>query len=182
MASPMPVNALLRPTQDPATRWAPGIPAMPRRQLPIGALRVPQPNALMAPQGPPPMMPQQAAAPPLDFSPVPEDQRISARVPVPKADFPEGEHQDLHDKTMGEAFDEPGAHEFVRRLYATVRKTHPDVHPRHLLETTRDAYHAMRHGFMTPQQAGGMLGRIARRRQAAAYAQPEPQPDGSTNT
>lgn len=93
---------------------------------------------------------------------------ISLRVPVPKADFPEHEHKDLHEKTMGAPFDEPGAAHFVSRLYNLGRHLHPDIEPRHLLETTRDTWHAVRHGFMHPQHAGRTLAARARSRQAAA--------------
>jgi hypothetical protein len=179
----MPANPLLRPTENPATRFG-GMPAPVGRQLPLNALRMPpqrsvapvlpaaplaqpQPGPMMpGVQGPAPPQPASAASVPL----VPEAERISPRVPVPKADFPEGEHKDLHEKTMGKAFDEPGAQNFVRDLYAIVRKSRPHIAPRHLLETVRDAHHAMHHGFMTPQQVGGAIGRMAELRHAQAQA------------
>lgn len=154
MASPFP-NPLLRPDEGPGRFNGVAAPVMPR---------VPG-NALLRPAAP--AMPVQRPVPagPPVIEPV---DPISERVPVPKTDFPEAEHKDLHEKTMGAAFDEPGAAHFVSRLYNLGRHLHPDIEPRHLLETTRDTWHAVRHGFMHPSHAGRTLARRARSRQAQA--------------
>lgn len=117
-----------------------------------------------------PAMPVQPPVPPVPAGPpvIEPVDPISERVPVPKADFPEAEHKDLHEKTMGAAFDEPGAAHFVSRLYNLGRHLHPDIEPRHLLETTRDYWHAVRHGFMHASHAGKTLAARARSRQAQA--------------
>lgn len=148
MSAPIPINPLIRPAQNPQTRWATGTV-------------MPAPGALRGPA----IVPV-ARRPMPDFSPapVPEEERISARVPVPKADFPAEQHKELHEKVMGEAFDDPGAHRFVRDLYSIIRKSRPHIAPRTLLETTRDAYYAVKHGFMTYPQAGAALGRMAHQR------------------
>ena len=144
-------NPLLRPDEGPGRFNGVAAPVMPR---------VPG-NALWRPVAPAtPAQPQ----PPVIEVPDP----ISSRVPVPKTDFPEHQHKDLHEKTMGAAFDEPGAAHFVKRLYNLGRHLHPDIEPRHLLETTRDTWHAVRHGFMHPDHAGRTLARRARSRQAQA--------------
>lgn len=173
MAAPYPPNPLLRPAENPATRFG-GIAPVAGPRIPVNALARPRPAIPAVP--PVPAVP---ARPMPDFSPtpVPEEERISARVPVPKADFPEGEHKDLHEKTMGEAFDDPHAHAFVRDLYSIVRKSRPHIAPRTLLETVRDAHHAVKHGFMTHAQAGAAVGRMAHLRHLQAQAQPaEPEP------
>lgn len=178
MAAPYPPNPLLRPAENPATRFGSIAPVAGPR-IPVNALMRPRPAVPAVPAVPP--VPPVPARPMPDFSPtpVPEDERISARVPVPKADFPEAEHKDLHEKTMGEAFDDPHAHAFVRDLYSIVRKSRPHIAPRTLLETVRDAHHAVKHGFMTPQQAGAAIGRMAQQRhlQALQAPQPLPQPE-----
>lgn len=138
---------------DPATRLS-------------NALTIPR----AAPLGLPPVAP--AAASP----------EISPRVPVHPRDFHPDDHADLH-KSMGEAFDEPDAQHFVRKLYPIVRKSHPDVHPKHVLESTRDAYHAVRYGILHPYVAGLMIGHHARRRhrqaeEASRNAHVEPHHDG----
>lgn len=145
MASPFPANPLIRPAENPTTRW--GAPAI----APPGALRGPR---IIPPRPMPDFSP----------SPVPEEERISPRVPVPKADFPEEHHKDLHEKTMGEAFDDPDAHAFVRDLYSIIRKSRPHIAPKTLLETIRDAHYAVKHGFMTHAQAGAGIGRMAHQR------------------
>jgi hypothetical protein len=168
MASPMPqggmANALLRPAEGP-TRFG-GVAAPTGPQLPAGALRLPPPAAPAAPVAPaaPPAAPLTGFEP----QPVPEEERVSVRAPVPKADFPEKHHKHLHDHVMGEAFDDPGAQDFVRDIYSIVRKSRPYIHPRHLLETVRDAWHAVNHGFMPPEMAGGTIGDTAHRRQVEA--------------
>lgn len=151
-------NPLWRPAEGPG-RFS-GTPAP---QLP----RVPG-NALMRPATP--AMPVQPQVPPVPAGPpvIEPVDPISERVPVPKADFPEAEHKALHEKTMGAAFDEPGAAHFVSRLYNLGRHLHPDIEPRHLLETTRDTWHAVRHGFMHVSYAGKTLAARARARQAQA--------------
>lgn len=157
-------NPLWRPVEGPG-RFA-GTPSTPMPRVPGNALRIPQaaPNPLAA--VPTPQVSAQPAAPQVPvIEPV---DPISARVPVPKADFPEHEHKGLHDKTMGAAFDEPGAAHFVSRLYNLGRHLHPDIEPRHLLETTRDTWHAVRHGFMHVSYAGKTLAARARARQAQA--------------
>lgn len=162
-------NPLWRPAEGPG-RFS-GTPAP---QLP----RVPG-NALFRPQvtAPAPQVPVQPAAPQVPvIEPV---DPISVRVPVPKADFPEAEHKDLHEKTMGAAFDEPGAAHFVSRLYNLGRHLHPEIEPRHLLETTRDYWHAVRHGFMHASYAGKTLAARARARQAQAMR--ERQSEEQTN-
>lgn len=158
MASPFPPNPLIRPAENPTTRW--GTPAAPVvGRIPARSLRLPRP------------MP--------DFSPapVPEEERISARVPVPKADFPEHQHKDLHEKTMGEAFDDPDAHAFVRDLYSIIRKSRPHIAPKTLLETIRDAHYAVKHGFMTHAQAGAGIGRMAHQRHLQSLQQAAPTGD-----
>lgn len=156
MASPFP-NQLLRPDEGPSRFNGVASPVMPR---------VPG-NALLrsAPATPvqPPVLPVPAGPPVIEVA-----DPISERVPVPKTDFPEAEHKDLHEKTMGAAFDEPGAAHFVKRLYNLGRHLHPDIEPRHLLETTRDYWHAVRHGFMPADHAGRTLAARARSRQAQA--------------
>ena len=82
---------------------------------------------------------------------------------------------------MGEAFDDPDAHAFVRDLYSIVRKSRPHIAPKTLLETIRDAHHAVKHGFMTYEQAGAGIGRMAHLRHLQAIAQaaqstPPPEP------
>lgn len=176
MAAPFPANPLLRPAENPATRFG-GIAPVAGPRIPVNALARPRPA-----MPPVPALPPVPARPMPDFSPtpVPEDERISARVPVPKADFPEAEHKDLHEKTMGEAFDDPNAHAFVRDLYSIVRKSRPHIAPRTLLETVRDAHHAVKHGFITPQQAGAAVGRMAQMRHLQAMQTPAasaPQPE-----
>ena len=136
-------------------------------------------NALMRMPPAPPVPP--VPAPPADPDMIPsalpagvtphvaKEDRISERVPVPKGDFPKEEHKGLHD-SMGEAFDNPGAQRFVHNLYNLGRRLHPDIAPRHLLETIRDAHHAVRHGFMPADFAGRNLAPMARRRQREALA------------
>lgn len=160
MAAPMP-NPLLRPDEGPGRFNGVATPALPR--VPGNAL-------FRAPAAPPvPPVPSVPAQPVASQVPVIEPvDPISERVPVPKTDFPEAEHKDLHEKTMGAAFDEPGAAHFVKRLYNLGRHLHPDIEPRHLLEATRDTWHAVRHGFMHPDHAGRTLARRARSRQAQA--------------
>lgn len=149
-------NPLLRPDEGPGRFNGVTPPVMPR--VPGNALLRPAPAMPVQPQ--PPAMPQ----PPV----IEVADPISERVPVPKTDFPEHQHKDLHEKTMGAAFDEPGAAHFVKRLYNLGRHLHPDIEPRHLLETTRDYWHAVRHGFMAPEHAGRTLAARARSRQAQA--------------
>lgn len=148
-------NPLLRPDEGPGRFNGVATPALPR--VPGNAL-------FRAPPVPPvpaqPVAPQVPVIEPVD--------PISERVPVPKADFPEAEHKALHEKTMGAPFDEPGAAHFVSRLYNLGRHLHPDIEPRYLLETTRDTWHAVRHGFMHPSHAGRTLASRARSRQAQA--------------
>jgi hypothetical protein len=165
MASPMPANALLRPAENPQTRFG-GIAAPAGPQLPMNALQMPPPAA--------PAAPVASAAPPdvaptgFEPQPVPEEERVSVRAPVPKTDFPEKHHKHLHDHVMGEGFDDPGAQAFVRDVYSIVRKSRPHIHPRHLLETVRDAWHAVNHGFMPPEIAGRAIGDAAHRRHVEA--------------
>lgn len=167
MSAPFPpVNPLTaRPTQNPQTRWgAPAVPVVPR--IPASALRVQAP-----------ILPVRRPMPDFSAAPVSEEERISARVPVPKADFPPEHHKELHEKTMGEAFDDPDAHAFVRDLYSIIRRSRPHIAPRTLLETIRDAHFAVKHGFMTPQQAGAGLGRMAHQRHLQALQQPVAKPE-----
>lgn len=151
MATP-PRNALTRPAESDQTRWAaPPDPATGR--LPANALMIPRaPAAVGLP--PPPAAPAGV--------------EISPRVPVPAGDFDPNDHPGLHHKTMGEAFDDPEAQNFVRHLYRIVRKSHPDVHPKHVLETARDAYHAVHFGLLHPYIAGLTVGTHARRRHRQA--------------
>lgn len=148
-------NPLLRPDEGPGRFNGVATPQLPR--VPGNAL-------FRAPAAPPvpaqPIAPQVPVIEPVD--------PISERVPVPKTDFPEHEHKALHEKTMGAPFDEPGAAHFVSRLYNLGRHLHPDIEPRHLLETTRDTWHAVRHGFMHASHAGRTLAARARSRQAQA--------------
>jgi len=109
--------------------------------------------------------PQTAEAPP----PAVEDP-ISSRVMVPKADFPEEHHKEIHEKTMGEEFDRKEAREWVQHVYPVVRRANPNIDPRHILEATRDAYYAVKHGFASNHAAGYMVGHHARRRHAEAEA------------
>jgi len=135
-------------------------------------------NALAIPRVPPPPPPMPAApAAPVsgEIEPGLQD-HISQRVPVPKADFPQEHHKDLHEKTMGAEFDQPHAADWVRQVYPIVRRANPHVDPRHVLEATRDAYYAAKHGFATHYQAGHMVGRIARGRHAAEEARRLPPP------
>lgn len=159
-------NALMRPDEGPG-RFNGVAPAI-MPSVPGNALRLPvaaPDNPLMGSAPPPP---QPVAAVPARAPVIEPLDPISGRVPVPKADFPEAEHKDLHEKTMGAAFDEPGAAHFVSRLYNLGRHLHADIEPRHLLEATRDTWHAVRHGFMHPDHAGRTLASRARARQAAA--------------
>jgi|SRR5215471_9245204 len=135
-------------------------------------------NALAIPRVPPPPPPMPAApAAPVsgEIEPGVQD-HISPRVPVPKADFPEDQHKELHDTVMGEAFDHPDGHHFVRQVYPVVRRANPNVDPRHVLEATRDAYYAVKHGFADHYTAGYMVGHHARRRHREAEAQRLPPP------
>ena len=147
-----------------------------RDVVPAGTPRLD--NALVIPRTPavPPvpaapvsgqMQPGVQELPPGTIPQVAPEDRISPRVPVPKGDFPEHEHKDLHER-MGEHFDNPGAQKFVHDLYNLGRKLHPDIAPRHLLETTRDSYHAWRHGFMPAEYVGKNLAKMARARQREA--------------
>lgn len=176
MAAPYPANPLLRPAENPATRFG-GIAPIAGPRIPVNALMRPRP---VMPAVPP--VPAVPARPMPDFSPspVPEEERVSARVPVPKADFPEAEHKDLHEKTMGEAFDDPNAQSFVGNLYSIVRKSRPHIAPKALLETVRDAHHAVKHGFMTGRQAGAAVGRMAQLRHLQAMQTPAPAPQPET--
>jgi hypothetical protein len=88
---------------------------------------------------------------------------ISERLPVPKADFHESEHQALHNG-MGEEFDKPHAAGFVREAYKTLRSRQPDIHPSHALATVRDAWHAVRLGLMHPAAVAHSIEPVARRR------------------
>lgn len=172
MSAPIPVNPLIRPAENPTTRW--GAPApVPVSRIPANALRVQAP-----------IVPAPVRRPMPDFSPtpVPEEERISPRVPVPKADFPEESHKELHEKVMGEAFDDPSAHRFVRDLYSIIRKSRPHIAPRTLLETIRDSHFAVKHGFMTYAQAGAGIGRMAHLRHLEAQArQPENTEEGNSS-
>lgn len=129
---------------------------------PINALAGAMPRRPVPPVPPMPVAP--AAAPVL--APGVADP-ISDRVPVPKHHFPEEHHKHLHEKTMGEAFDDPHAQDFVRRIYNTVHAGYPDVPPKHILEATRDAFHAAKHRFMPYGMAGGSVGPMAQARHAA---------------
>lgn len=174
MGSPMPsmANALMQPTQGPG-RFGPA-PA----PAPVGNLRLPSTNVLAVPQAAPPVpapgpmmpgvQPPPAIHPAFVPRPVPEEERISARAPVPKADFPEKHHKDIHDKVLGEHFDDPGAANAIHYTYALLRKTRPHLHPRHVLEAARDAWFAHQHGFMTSQMAGAAVGHNAEMRHQAA--------------
>ena len=193
-------NLLLRPDENPATRFgAPPAPS-PFPHLPAGVIS-PRINALtgggLPPAVPlrppaPPQLPPIPVAPPggaggsFGPEPVPEAERISSRAPFPKADFDESEHKKLHDR-MGEAFDDPEAHKFARDLYSIVRKSHHEVHPKHVADAVRGAYHAVRHGFMPPFMAGQMVGRVARQRhreqmEMDAHAQQQPDNGGPPDT
>jgi hypothetical protein len=136
-------------------------------------------NMLTAPRGMPPTAPDNplTADPGLPTtmadrlqagtSPVaaagPAGPEISPRVPLPPEHFPADEHVDLH-QMMGEAFDNPAAQHFVRVGYHVAKARHPDVHPRHLLEAARDAYHAVSHGFAPVAHALDFIGPRARQR------------------
>jgi hypothetical protein len=93
----------------------------------------------------------------------PEPEHISARVPVPKADFDKSQHEGLHAR-MGDAFDDPKAAGFVRDAYRLLRSRHPDIHPDHALATVRDAWHAANLGLMHPVHAIASIPAVARRR------------------
>lgn len=143
------INAL-RPAQNPATRFGqPGPNVLTGPRLPANALAVPPPlpAAPAAAVAPPAPMPEPPALTPQDL-----EGRVSARVPVPTADFHPREHEDLHG-AMGEAFDRPGASRFVRDVYDAVRQQHPHVEPRAALLTARDAWHAVQHGFLPQHMA-----------------------------
>lgn len=153
-------NPLLRPDEGPGRFNGVATPTLPR--VPGNAL-------FRAPAAPPvPPVPPVPQAPAPQVPVIEPVDPISERVPVPKADFPEHEHKALHERTMGAAFDEPGAAHFVSRLYNLGRHLHPDIEPRHLLEVTRDTWHAVRHGFMHASYAGRTLAARARSRQAQA--------------
>lgn len=170
MSSPIPINPLIRPAENPQTRWTPGAPT-PIGRIPANALRVQAP-----------ILPVRRPMPDFSPTPVPEEERISPRVPVPKADFPESDHKELHEKVMGEAFDDPSAHRFVRDLYSIIRKSRPHIAPRTLLETIRDSHFAVKHGFMTYAQAGAGIGRMAHLRHLEAQArQPENIEEGNSS-
>jgi hypothetical protein len=160
-------NALMRPTQNPATRFAgPAAPpiGLSGPQMPASALQVPA--ATPAPASVlPPVQPAPAAAVGMPVAPPPAGGgappgggapdttgRISARVPVPETDFHPDHHDDLH-KAMGPAFDKPEASQFVRQAYDDVRAIHPHVDARAALLTARDAWHAVQHGLATHEQA-----------------------------
>jgi hypothetical protein len=171
-----PTNALLRPTQTPqrfgppmaaAPAMPPMAPGAPGNAL-AGAM-LPRPVPLVPPVPAMPVVPPVPAAP---INPgvqaLPAVERISDRVPVPKHHFPEEHHQHLHDKTMGKDFDDPNAQNFVRRVYDAVhRGFSTTVPPKHILEATRDAYHAVKHGFMPPGMAGASVGPMAKARHIA---------------
>lgn len=177
MASPMPsmANALMQPTQGPA-RFGPAAAPAPVGNLRLPPQRPPMANALVAPpmaRPPiPPMAPPLQAPPQITpaFAPhhVPPEEMISPRVPVPKVDFPEKHHQDLHDKVLGEHFDDPGAANAIRDTYSILRRSRPHLHPRHVLEAARDAWLSHYHGFMSPEMAGAAVGHIAEMRHQAA--------------
>lgn len=105
--------------------------------------------------------PSRATASPAPAGVDPE--HISARVPVPKADFHESEHERLH-RVMGEEFDHPQAAAFVRDAYRLLRRNHPDIHPDHALATVRDGWHAADLGLMHPAAVVRSLPAVARRR------------------
>lgn len=157
MGSPMPgSNALMRPTEGP------GAPVNGNALAPqAGPIRLPPPPM-------PPPDPYGGIHPDFHPQPVPVEEQISARVPVPKADFPDKHHKHLHDNVLGEHFDDPGAAAAIRDLYAIVRKSRPHVHPRHVLEAARDAWLAAHHGFMSPEMAGKAVGHHAEMRHHAA--------------
>jgi hypothetical protein len=135
-------NALMRPTQNPAMRFAgPAAPpiGLSGPQMPASALQVPP-----ATQPPP--------APPMAVQPAPGPiapgvQEVSPRVPAPATDFHPDTHDDLH-QAMGAAFDKPEAAQVVREAYGAVRARHPHVDAHAVLLTARDAYHAVQHGFV----------------------------------
>jgi hypothetical protein len=129
------------------------------RQLPLSALRIPNPLT-----SGPPAAPQGPSAMPALPEPIPEEEQISPRVPVPKTDFPEERHKELHD-SLGEEFDKPEAAAWLRHVYPVARRGSPHVDPRHVLEATRDAYYAVKHGFADPASAGRHVRFSARRRQ-----------------
>lgn len=126
------------------------------------------PMGRLPPPAPPPPDPYAGVHPDFHPQPVPVEEQISARVPVPKADFHEKHHKHLHDNVLGEHFDDPGAAAAIRDLYAIVRKSRPHVHPRHVLEAARDAWFAAHHGFMPHEMAGASVGHHAERRHHAA--------------
>ena len=166
MASPMPQGPMANPLLANSSPPSPAAGRAPVLGLPA---RLP-PNALVSPT-PGPMAPG-VQEPPIhpDFrpQPVPEEERISPRVPVPKADFDEKHHKHLHDAVLGEHFDDPGAAASIRDIYALLRKTRPHIHPGHVLEAARDAWYAIHHGFMSPAMAGSMVGGEAHRRHVEA--------------
>jgi hypothetical protein len=172
-----PANALLRPTQTPQ-RFGPPMGAA--SAMPPMAPGAPG-NALAGMVSPRPI-PATPVVPPVPAVPLPGPinpgvqglpavERISDRAPVPKHHFPEEHHQHLHDKTMGKDFDDPDAQDFVRRVYdATHRGFSTVAAPKHILEATRDAYHAVKHGFMPPGMAGASVGPMAKARHIAEQA------------
>ena len=165
MGSPMPANPLLANSSPPVpipTAGRPPVPGLPAQSPPLNALASPTPG----PTAPGVQQPQ--IHPDFQPQPVPEEERISLRVPVPKADFDEKHHKRLHEAVLGEHFDDPGAAASVRDIYALLRKTRPHIHPGHVLEAARDAWYAIHHGFMSPEMAGRMVGGEAHRRHVEA--------------
>src|SRR5215469_3564339 len=136
--TPAGYNALMRPVQNPATRFA-GPAAAPiglsGPRMGADALAVP-----VATQ-PPPEPPAVSGA-----APEPPVGEVSLRVPAPATDFHPDEHADLH-KAMGPTFEKPDAAAFVREAYDAIRDRHPHISPRSALLSARDAWHAVQHGF-----------------------------------
>ena len=144
-------NALMLPTQNPATRFAG--PAGP----PIG-LQGPQmpASALQVPAAPSPPAGAQAPPGPAPGPIAPGVHEVSARVPAPATDFHPDTHDDLH-KQMGAAFDKPKAAGVVREAYDAIRGAHPHIHPEAALLSARDAYHAVQHGFISDHAAAKQI-------------------------
>jgi hypothetical protein len=140
-------NALMRPTQNPATRFGVGDVPFAGPRMPASAIQVPPPSQPPpAPAAPAAVQPAAGPIAPGVQEALPAD-RISARVPVPVSDFHPDEHADLH-KAMGETFEQPGASAVVRQAYDAVRSQHPHIAPRAALLSARDAFHAVQHGFI----------------------------------
>lgn len=104
MSAPIPINPLIRPTQNPQTRWAPGAPAI----APPGALR--GPNPLAAPQAPVSPQPMPEAFPRSRYG---LEHRVSTRIPTSaKLTYDPHERSDLVINRASMLPQGTGAHHF----------------------------------------------------------------------